>query len=254
MFEQKGNKTMKKFIRNSILIASACFIFSGCDVVNEALSSTTSSSNDAPKLSNGEVISGLKEALDLGIKNAVDVSSKVDGYYKNTEIKIPLPEDAKKVKEHASKLGLESQIVKIEETLNRAAEEAAKEATPIFVDAIKNMTIQDGFAILNGGDGSATTFLKNATSAQLKEAFRPKVDAAIKKVKLTELWKPVMTKYNMSTMITGEEKINPDLDEYVLDKAIDGLFKMVEKEENKIRKDPAARITSLLQKVFGSIK
>lgn len=254
MFEQKGNKTMKKLIKNSILIASACVIFSGCDVVNEALSTTTTSSSSTNKLSNGEVISGLKEALDLGIKNAVDVSSKVDGYYKNADIKIPLPEDAQKVKEHANKLGLESQVVKIEETLNRAAEEAAKEATPIFVDAIKNMTIQDGFAILNGGEGSATSFLKNATSAKLKEAFRPKVEAAIQKVKLTQYWEPVMNKYNMSTMITGEEKINPDLNEYVLDKAIDGLFKMVEKEENKIRKDPAARVTSLLQKVFGSVK
>ena len=202
---------------------------------------------------NTEIASGLRQALDFGIDKQVTKLTQTDGFFKNAEIKLPFPEDAKKVKEYASKLGLESQIVKVEETLNRAAEEAAKEATPIFINSIKNMSIQDGFALLKGGEGSATTFLKNTTTEELKKAFRPKVQAAIDKVKLTQYWEPVISKYNMSTLITGQEKINPDLNEYVLDKSIEGLFKMVEKEENKIRKDPGARVSGLLQKVFGSL-
>jgi enolase len=137
--------------------------------------------------------------------------------------------------------------------LNRAAEEAAKEALPIFVDAITSMSVQDGFAILNGGNGAATKFLKDQTTAKLTSAFAPKVAEAISRVKLTEYWSPIMTKYNAAMNLTGGEKINPDLNAYVTQKAIEGLFKMVEQEENKIRKDPAARVTELLAKVFGSL-
>jgi hypothetical protein len=139
--------------------------------------------------------------------------------------------------------------------LNRAAEEATKEALPIFKDAILNMSISDGFTILKGGDGAATNFLKDATTAKLVEAFAPKVQAAISKVKLTEYWSPIIDKYNVfaNAPLTSAEPINPDLNAYVTERAITGLFFMVEKEENKIRKDPIARVSDLLQKVFGSI-
>ena len=116
------------------------------------------------------------------------------------------------------------------------------------------MSIQDGFQILNGGEGAATKFLRDKTTLQLVEAFRPKVKEAISKVKLTEYWNPIVTKYNQAMMFTGGAKVNEDLDAYVTERAITGLFYMVEQEENKIRKDPAARVTELLQKVFGSIK
>ena len=142
---------------------------------------------------------------------------------------------------------------KITETLNRAAEDAAKEAAPIFVNAIKNMSISDGFAILNGGEGAATKFLKDNTTSQLVAAFGPKVQASIERVKLTDYWNPVMTKYNQAMTFTGGDKVDTDLNKYVTERAIDGLFLMVAKEENKIRKDPAARVTDLLSKVFGSI-
>jgi len=137
--------------------------------------------------------------------------------------------------------------------LNHAAEEATKKATPIFKNAITNMSISDGFAILNGGEGSATQFLKQNTTSQLTTAFKPSVDEAITKVKLTDYWNPIITKYNTAMTFTGGEKLNPDLNQYVTNLAIDGLFKMVEVEENKIRKDPVARVTDILQKVFGSI-
>ena len=191
--------------------------------------------------------------MNVGIKNSVNLTSVTDGFLGNTEIRLPFPEDAMKVKEKALNLGLDSQVEKFETTLNRAAEEATKEALPIFKDAILGMSISDGFAILNGGDGAATNFLKDKTTAQLVNAFSPKVEAAIAKVKLTEYWEPIINKYNGAMTLTGGEKLNPDLNAYVTERAISGLFHMVSKEENKIRKDPAARVTSLLQKVFGSV-
>ena len=203
------------------------------------------------ELTNDEVISGLKEALGVGIKNSVNLTSATDGFLKNTEIMLPFPPDAIKVKEKAMALGLSGQVEKFETTLNRAAEEATKEAIPIFVDAIKNMSVQDGFAILKGGHGAATTFLKNRTSAILDSTFAPIVKNATSKVKLTEYWNPLITKYNALTL---GEKLNPDLDAYIRQKAIDGLFIMVAKEEDKIRLDPAARVTDILIKVFGSLK
>jgi hypothetical protein len=115
------------------------------------------------------------------------------------------------------------------------------------------MSIQDGFAILNGGDGAATKYLKDQTTESLKQAFAPKVASAISKVKLTEYWNPLINKYNTAMTLTGGDKINPDLELFVTERAIDGLFIMVEKEENKIRLDPIARVSELLNKVFGSL-
>ena len=148
---------------------------------------------------------------------------------------------------------MDGQVEKFETTLNRAAEEATKEALPIFMDAIKNMSVQDGFAILNGGNGAATKFLRDQTTAKLVTAFAPKVKEATSKVKLTEYWNPIINKYNTAMSISGGQKLNPDLDAYVTELAIKGLFQMVEKEENKIRKDPMARVTDILAKVFGSL-
>lgn len=236
-----------------LIIFSAITVFS-CDVLNDAAEIlTTDPGTSAPALTNAEVISGLKEALNVGIKNSVDITSVTDGFLGNPEIRLPFPEDAIKVKQKALDWGLDGQVEKFETTLNRAAEEACKEALPIFKDAILKMSISDGFAILNGGNGAATKYLKDNTTTALKQAFRPKVDAAISTVKLTEYWEPIITKYNSAMTFTGGEKLNPDLNEYVTDKAIIGLFHMVEKEENKIRLDPMARVSDILQKVFGSL-
>jgi hypothetical protein len=166
---------------------------------------------------------------------------------------LPFPPDALKVREKALDFGLEDQVQKFETTLNRAAEEACKEALPIFKKAITDMSLSDGFAILNGGSGAATKYLKEQTSDSLTSAFSPKVKSAISKVKLTDYWNPLINKYNTAMILTGGEKINPDLDVFVTQKAIEGLFFMVETEENKIRLDPLARVTELLSKVFGSL-
>lgn len=191
--------------------------------------------------------------MSVGITNSVNLTSVVDGFLKNSEIRLPFPPDAIKAREKAIEWGMSGEVEKFETTLNRAAEEAAKEALPIFKNAITGMSLQDGFAVLKGGNGAATKFLKDNTTAQLVSAFAPKVQAAIEKVKLTDYWNPIVTKFNMAAPLLGLNKANPDLNEYVTKLAIDGLFKMVEKEENKIRENVGARVTDLLKKVFGSL-
>ena len=205
-------------------------------------------------LTNDEVISGLKEALTVGAENSVSLTSKVDGFYKNPLITIPFPDEAIKVRNTAMDVGLESQVEKFEMTLNRAAEQATKEAVPIFINAITSMSIEDGFNILKGGKGAATDHLKRSTRAQLVQKFSPIVSSAIQTVELTKYWEPLITKYNSLNSLNpfgNSEKIDPDLEAYVTGRAIDGLFTMVEKEEDKIRENPAARVSDLLKKVFS---
>jgi hypothetical protein len=222
-----------------------------CDVLQET-GNILNSPPTAPSLTNDEVIKGLKEALNVGIKNSVNLTSATNGFLDNAKIRLPFPEDAIKLREKALEWGLDDQVNKFETTLNRAAEEATKEALPIFISAIQNMSVQDGFTILNGGKSAATVFLKNQTDAQLKAVFLPKVNEAIAQVKLTDYWNPLATKYNKAMSFTGGQKVTTDLSDYVTEKAINGLFFMVEQEENKIRENPAARVTDLLQKVFGA--
>ena len=208
--------------------------------------------NPAPGLSNEEIVSGLKEALSVGAKNAGTLSSKMDGFYKNTELFIPFPQEAIKVKNKLKDIGFENKINEFEMSLNRAAEKACEQAAPIFVNAVQNMSIQDAMGILRGGDTAATSYLRKTTSDALKDKFRPVVKDAIEKVQVTKYWEPLITKYNQLTLLTGGEKINPDLNEYVTQRAVHGIFKLVSTEEKKIRKDPVARVTDILKKVFGS--
>lgn len=200
------------------------------------------------KLSNDEVIKGLKEALSVGTNNSSSLAGKTDGFYKNPRLFIPWPEEAKDMKTKLAKLGFEKKITEFETSLNRAAEQAALKAAPVFTDAITNMSVQDGFAILNGADTAATNYLRKTTYASLKEKFMPVVKEAIQKVNVTGYWNPLVTTYNK---LPGVKKQNPDLDEYVTNKAIAGLMLLIADEEIKIRKDPAARVTDLLKKVFA---
>lgn len=218
----------------------------GGQVQNTVNTVTGGGSNS--NLTNDQVIKGLKEALSVGSKNATSSASKLDGFYKNPKIKIPFPKDAQKVKTTVENLGMKPQVDKFVKTLNRAAEEAAKEAAPIFLNAITTMSINDGFNILNGGDNAATNYLQSKTTPELKAKFQPVVKKAIDKVQLTKYWKPIITKYNKIPMV---QKMNPDLEAYVTEKAIEGMFVLIAEEELKIRKDPAARINDILQQVFG---
>ena len=216
------------------------------DTVNRSLEGGSSG-----QLSTSEVAAGLREALVVGTGNAVDFSGVTDGFYKNPLLYIPFPPEAENVKNVALDLGLKRPVEDFERTLNRAAEVAVQKAKPIFVEAITEMTIQDAFGILNGGDHAATDYLRRKTSTQLAMAFRPEVDKAIDQVELTKYWNPLASAYNTATRFTGGEEINPDLTGYVTDQAMDGLFLLIGQEEEKIREDPAARVTELLRKVFG---
>ncbi len=242
-----------------ISLATIAISVSSCDTLtsvaesaNEILA-TDGGTPAAAALTNGEVISGLKEALKVGIKNGAGKASMLDGFMNNAKIKLPFPSEAQVVKDKALELGLNGQVEKFELTMNRAAEESSKTATPIFVDAITNMSISDGFSILNGGNGAATKYLKDNTTSQLITAFSPKVEEATSKVQLTKYWTPLTSTYNKTTFLTGKPKVNTDLNKYVTDRAISGLFTLVEEEEGKIRTDPMARVNDILKKVFGSL-
>ncbi len=200
------------------------------------------------KLTTEEVASGLKEALVQGITNGSSQASRKDGYFKNSLIKIPFPPDAIKVANTLRDLGLDRQVDRFIMTLNRGAEDAAKGAKPIFVNAIKQMTIQDAWGILKGENDAATQYLKRTTSKPLYSSFKPVIKNSLEKVRATKYYGDLVKRYNQIPLV---EKVNPDLDDYATNMAIDGLFKLVAIEEGKIRKDPVARTTALLKKVFG---
>ena len=203
-------------------------------------------------LTNADVVAGLKEALTKGAEHSVDLASVSDGFWKNPRLRIPFPPEAEKMKNTLNNIGMSAQVEKFELTMNRAAEQATKEAVPVFVNAIKGMSVSDGFTILKGGDHAATNFLKDKTTAELMAKFRPIVEKATQQVALTSYWTPLAGAYNKASMFTGGQAIDPDLDAYVTQKAIDGLFILVADEELKIRQDPMARTTDLLKRVFGA--
>lgn len=238
------------------LLYVAVLVLAGCSAasVQRTLDSINQSIETGGPLTNSEVIAGLKQALEYGAGDAVDIASAENGFYKNPKIKIPFPKEAEQVKNIALDLGLDAQVQRFEETMNQAAQIAAEKATPIFVDAITSMTIADGFTILNGSDSAATHYLRTHTQQQLIESFQPVVQNAIQQVDLTNYWEPLATAYNASTVFTNKPKVNPDLDLYVTQKAVDGLFILLAKEEQEIREDPAARVTELLRRVFGNAK
>lgn len=200
-----------------------------------------------PGLTNEEVTKGLKEALAQGATKGANFVSKVDGYFKTPEIKIPFPKDASLVETKLRAIGMGAQVDEFVLSLNRAAEDAAKEAAPIFVSAIQKMTINDAFAILKGEPDAATQYLKKTTTPQLKEKFTPIVKTSLDKVNATKYWADLINYYNKLPFVS---KVNPDLNAYATDMAIQGLFVMVAREEKLIRKDPAARTTDILKKVF----
>ena len=215
--------------------------------IKDAVEETVSDGGTSA-LSEDEVGAGLKEALTKGIEKGVEQVSKPDGYFKDMAIKIFLPEEAKKVETKLRQLGQGAQVDKAIESLNRAAEDAANGAKDIFVTAIKAMTIQDAMSILKGEDNAATVFLEKSTRAALFEKFKPIVKASLDKVGATKHWNTIFTTYNKIPLV---QKVNPDLEEYATNKAIDGLFVQIAKEEKEIRNNPMARVTDLLKKVFG---
>jgi hypothetical protein len=240
---------MKKLILPLFLL---CAVVSQAQLLKKASSalSKATGSTKGSSLSSEEIIAGLKEALSVGARNSASKLSALDGFYGNSIIKVLLPTEVKKVETALRSVGMGKLVDDAILSMNRAAEEASKSAAPIFVDAIKGMSVQDGLGILRGADTAATGYLRGKTSAALTTAFRPTIESALQQTGATRYWKDLVDTYNK--LPTTIRKVNPDLAGHVTDKALGGLFYQVAQEEQKIRKDPAARVTDILKKVFGS--
>jgi hypothetical protein len=193
-------------------------------------------------------VNGLKEALTLGAQKSASKLSAVDGFFKDAALKILLPPEAQKITDVVSKIpGGNKLIDDAILSMNRAAEDAAKSAAPIFINAIKNMSINDAIGILKGPDTAATHYLKSNTINPLTTEFKIIIEQSLAKVNATQYWNSLMSAYNK---IPFNKKINPDLSAYVTEKAISGIFTQIAVEEQKIRKDPTAQVTNTLKKVF----
>jgi hypothetical protein len=213
--------------------------------INKVLNAASSYKKDT--LSNNTIVSGLKEALQVGTERGTAKLSAIDGFFKDAAIKILMPTEAQKVEQKLRSIGFGQQVDNAILSMNRAAEDASKKATPIFISAIKQMSIQDAVGILKGGDFAATEYLRSKTTQNLTEAFRPVIEQSLSKVNATKYWNTVFSTYNTFR----SQKVNTDLTAYVTEKALDGIFHQVALEEQKIRKDPVAQTTDILKKVFG---
>ena len=207
--------------------------------------------NTVSSLSNTDIVSGLKDALSHGATNASSQLNAVNGFYGNPLVKIPFPQNAQKVAKELRALGFGAKVDDFEKTLNHAAETAAKEAAPIFVNSITSMSFSDAKNILTGPDNSATTYLQNSTTTALTSAFTPHIQNALNSTLATQKWSELASLYNKIPFVTP---IETDLVKYTTSKALSGLFTVLATEESKIRKDPAARVTDIMKKVFGATK
>ena len=198
-------------------------------------------------LSNDDIINGLKEALRVGTDSSSSRLSKVDGFFADAAVKILMPAEAQKVEKTLRNLGMGKLVDRAMLSMNRAAEDAAKGIGTIFWNSIKQMSIKDGLQILRGGDFAATDYLKKTTTVELADKFRPVIETSLAKVDATKYWKDVFSAYNKFS----SSPVNTDLTAYVTERALSGIFLKIGLEEQKIRKDPAARVTDILKKVFA---
>lgn len=230
---------MKKIISALVLLQ-----FMGCaelqQVVNQLPQGTA--------IGNEEIARGLREALNFGIEKQVSKLTKEDGFFKNELVKILLPDELQKVDKTLHDIGLGSLADEGLKVLNRAAENAVSEATPIFVDAVKQMTFNDAKNILLGGDNAATQYLQQSTESKLYDKFNPIIKSSFEKVGADKIWSNLITKYNNLPLTNN---VNPDLTDYVTQEALSGVFTMVQVEEKEIRNKVSSRTTDLLKKVFA---
>ena len=230
---------MKKYLL--ILSLFGCF---GCAELQQI-------ANQYPQIGavgNADIALGLKEALNNGISKQVSKLTATDGFFKNEAVKIFLPPELQKVDKTLRTIGMGNLADEGLKVLNRAAENAVKEATPIFINSVKNMTFNDAKTILLGNDSSATNYLQNSTTSALYGKFSPVVQNSLGKVGADKIWASIISKYNTIPLVN---KVNPDLKDYVTNKALEGVFKMIAVEEKNIRTNLNARTSTLLQQVFA---
>ncbi len=237
--------------RYSILIIFAILLFAATvshagffdDIINEITGDSKEEKDE------GTIISGLKEALSIGSENAINKVSQVDGYFGNQIIKILMPEKIKNVAHALSKVGFQKQVDDFTLSMNRAAEQAAPKAAGFFVEAIKEMSFEDAGKILKGENTAATDYFREKTSKKIYNAFNPIISSSMDEVGVTKNYKELMHNFESIPFV---EKKTFDLNHYVTNKALEGLFHMVGQEERKIRTDPSARVTELLRSVFSN--
>jgi len=250
-----------KQIKFILLIFASSLIITSCDVAQQ-IANDYANSTGSTELTESEVIKGLKRALSIGAETAVSDLSKSNAFYSDAAYKILLPDEAKIITDNRNNpllqaIGVDKMITDVEKSMNLAAEKAVIKAKPIFIHAITNMSIQDGFSILQGNDIAATTYLRNTTYQQLYDSFKPEVSETLKQplyqgISTQKAWSSLSNGYNsVATFVPSWNSVNTNLDDYVTQKTLDALFLEVEKEERKIRKDPAARVEEILRRVFG---
>lgn len=232
-------------MKNKILALAVVLSLSGCAELQQVASQYP---GIGQTVGNADIAMGLKEALNNGVTKQVTKLTVTDGFYKNAAVKILLPPELQKVDKTLRDLGLSSLADEGLKVLNRAAEDAVKEAVPVFVTAIKSMTITDAKTILMGNDNAATIYLERTTTSQLYSKFNPIVKKSLSKVGADKTWNQILTKYNTLPLVT---KVNPDLNDYVTTEALKGVFTMVAVEEKDIRNNVAARTSDLLKRVFA---
>jgi len=245
IFDQIKFLSMKKTVFLLLLIP-----FMGTAQLKNLIKKAADKASSISSTNTGKLDIGaaLKEALNKGVSEQVTKLTATDGFYKNEAVKILMPEELQKVDKTLRKMGMASLADDGIRALNRAAEDAVKEATPIFVTAIKNITITDAKSILMGSDNAATTYLQTSTTAPLYTKFSPVVQQSIGKVGADVIWASIIKKYNSIPLIT---KVNPDLTDYVTNKALAGVFTMITVEEKNIRNNLNSRTSDLLKKVFA---
>ena len=243
---KRSNNNLKIKMKKIFLALLFAQPFFACTTLQQAAGTFPSSTGN--NTTQSQIVEGLKQALTIGTQNGTNRLSTVDGFFANAAVKILMPPEVQNAEKTLRQFGLGSLVDKTVLSLNRAAEDAAKSATPIFVNAIKQMTITDALGILQGGDFAATNYFKEKTTSELTAAFSPVIANSLNKVDATKYWSDLFTAYNKF----ATKKVPTDLNAYVTQKAIDGIFYEVGLEEQKIRKDPAARVTDLLKQVFGS--
>jgi hypothetical protein len=241
---------MKKII---LLLTLSLLTYTGANaqlkgLINKAKDKVASATGGSGTLSNTDIASGLKEALNKGVTEQVTKLTATDGFYRNEAVKILLPEELQKVDKKLRQMGMSKLADEGLLVLNRAAEDAVKEATPIFVNAITSMSFNDAKNILMGADNSATTYLQNTTSSPLYSKFSPVVKNSLGKVGADKIWANLISKYNSFPLVT---KVNPDLNDHVTNKAMEGVFKMIAVEEKNIRTNLSSRTSDILKKVFA---
>lgn len=249
---------MKKILTSVLFLFASVILFAQKDSssningmfkkASSLFGKKSSSGKSSSGLSSSEIVSGLKEALSLGAQKSGDKLSATDGFFKDAAVKILLPQQIRDVESKMRMLGFGKLVDNAELSMNRAAEDASKAAAPIFLDAIKKMTVTDALNILRGSDTAATGYLRKTTSPELTTAFRPVIETSLKKTDANKYWKDVFSTYNKFT----SKPVDTDINSYVTGKALDGLFYYVAQEEIGIRKNPAERLTDVLKNVFGS--